>query len=141
MTPASLVELRLIPGLSLNLTLWLSANTPEIYQSKVSSIMTRCQTCTGIPQWLATPMSFYFPPACINMARDCVMCFPTKSLLHQINHARNNHLSSLCLTVMLQAVCLGAFPLEPRALTFSHWQLALKHLSLCSSCAPGGKGE
>lgn len=42
---------------------------------------------------------------------------------------------------MLQVVRLRSFPLEPKALTFSHQQLALKHLSLCSSCAPGGKEE
>lgn len=84
---------------------------------------------------------FLFPPTCINMACDRAVGFPTKFLLYQINHTRNNRFSGLCLPVMLQAVSLGAFPPEPKALTFSHQQPALKRLSLCSSCAPGGKEE
>lgn len=118
-----------------------SVDMPETNQSKVSSIMIHFQTRTGTPGRLTASASFYFPPSSINTACDCDKCFPTKFLLYQINHARNNHFSGLCPPVMLQVVRLRSFPLEPKALTFSHQQLALKHLSLCSSCAPGGKEE
>lgn len=68
------------------------------------------------------------------------MCFPTTFVLYQINHARSNHFTGLCLPVMLQAKCLGSFCPEPKALTFSHQQPALKWLWVCSSCVTGGKG-
>lgn len=113
---------------------------PETNQSKASSITIPFQTCAAIPRWSTASTSFYFPPLVLTgpVTASCVF---QHDLLHQINHARNNHLSSLCLPVMLQAVCLGAFPPEPKALTFSHQQPALKCLSLCSNCAPGGKEE
>lgn len=134
------MELKLIPGFSLYLTLWQSVSTPETDHSKVSSIIICFQTCSGIPQWSTASASLYFPPLVLTQSVP-VMCFPTRFLLYQINHTRSNHFIGLCLPVMLQAKCLGSFPLEPKALTFSHQQLALKWLGLCSICAAGVKED
>lgn len=96
--------------------------------------------CPGIPQWSAASAVLYFPPLVITQPVT-VMCFPTRFLLYQLNHARSNHFIGLCLPVMLQTKCLGSLCPEPKALTFSHWQPALKQLCVCSGCVTGGKED
>lgn len=136
------MELRLIPGFSLYLALWQSVNTAETKHNKVSSITICFQTCSGIPQRSTASASLHFPSLVLTQPVT-VMCFPARFLLYKKkkNHARSNHFIGLCLPVMLQAKCLGSFPPEPKALTFSHQQPVLKPLCLCTSCVTGGNED